>query len=154
MFLHRLTFALVFLAFAALLLVGCTKHSEQDDATQVSLGREDADFMIVIAVDLSGSFADKMTHDGKGYEFTMRVADNYFRNSIGTRNRIIIAQLSAPDRQPLLWDGTPVQLRQDFPSATEFRNFLLRGRFITGCAPKNRRRKIGASVESFSKPLL
>lgn len=108
-----------------LLLTGCTKHSDQDDATQITLGREDADTMIVIAVDLSGSFAERMTRDGKGYEFTMRVADNYFRNSIGSKNRIIIAQLSATDRA-LLWDGTPIELRREFPSATEFRDFLLK----------------------------
>src|SRR3989442_16036297 len=66
-----------------------------------------------------------MTRDGKGYEFTMRVADRYFRNSIGSNNRLIIAQLSATDRA-LLYDGTPVQLRQDFPSANEFREFLLK----------------------------
>ncbi len=121
MFHYRSLFALA----AALLVAGCTKYSEQDDAPQVSLGREDADCMIVIAVDLSGSFADQMTRDGKAYAFTMRVADNYFRNSIGTKNRIVIAQLSAPDRQPLLWDGTPVQLRQDFAAAADFRDFLL-----------------------------
>lgn len=121
----RLCSWLIFLA-SMLILMGCTKHSEQDDATQITLGREDADTMIVIAVDLSGSFADRMTRDGKGYEFTMRVVDNYFRNSVGTKNRIIIVQLSAPDRQPLLWDGTPIELRRDFPSAVEFRDFLLK----------------------------
>jgi hypothetical protein len=112
-------------ALALIALAGCSKHTKQDDSMQLSLGREDADYIVVIAIDLSGSFADRMTYDGKGYAFTMRVADNYFRNSIGTKNRIIIAQLSAPNRQPLLWDGTPIELRQDFPSATEFRNFLL-----------------------------
>src|SRR5437764_2878152 len=122
MFLRR---SLLALAAAALLSAGCTKHSEQQDAASVSLGREDADLMVVIALDLSGSFADKMTREGKGYEFTMRVADNYFRNAIGTKNRIVVAQLSAPGRQPLLWDGTPVELRRDFPSAAEFREFLL-----------------------------
>lgn len=109
---------------AVVLFNGCTKHTEQDNQ-QISLGREDADFMVLIAVDMSGSFADLMTRDGKGYEFTMRVADRYFRNSIGTNNRMIIAQLSGANRA-LLWDGTPVQLRQDFPSADEFRQFLLK----------------------------
>src|SRR5438876_8721593 len=109
---------------AALMLAGCTKHTDQDNQ-QVNLGREDAEYLVVIAVDMSGSFADLMTRDGKGYEFTMRVADRYFRNSIGSNNRLIIAQLSATDRA-LLWDGTPVQLRQDFPSANEFRQFLLK----------------------------
>src|SRR5258708_35684958 len=95
--LHRSTFALALLAPAALLGGGCTKYSGQD-APQVSLGREDADYMVLIAVDLSGSFADQMTSGGKAYEFTMRVADGYFRNSVGTGNRVIIAQLSATDR--------------------------------------------------------
>src|SRR5205823_82985 len=113
-------------ALASLFLVGCTRFAEQDDAPQVSLGREDADFLVAIAVDMSGSFADLMTRDGKAYEFTMRVCDNYFRQSIATKNRIVIVQLSALDRQPLLFDGTPVQLRQSFPSATEFRDFLLK----------------------------
>ena len=119
-FLQLLTFAA-----AAILLAGCTKSTEQDNAAQVTLGGDDAELIVVIALDLSGSFADLMTRDGKAYEFTMRVVDNYFRNAIGTQNRIIIAQLSAHDRQALLWDGTPIQLRQDFPSAAEFRTFLL-----------------------------
>lgn len=113
----------VFLA-SILALTGCTKHTDQDDATQITLGREDADTMVVIAVDLSGSFADRMTRDAKGYEFTMRVVDNYFRNSVGTKNRIVIAQLSAPGLQSLLWDGTPIELRRDFPTASDFCGFL------------------------------
>lgn len=124
MFFNRLLHLATVLLTTAVLLCGCTKHTEQDNQ-QVSLGREDPDYMVLIAVDMSGSFASLMTKDGKGYEFTMRVADKYFRNSIGTNNRIIIAQLSAGDRA-LLWDGTPIQLRQDFPSANEFREFLLK----------------------------
>src|ERR1051326_946905 len=102
-------FLLVMVA-ASLLLAGCSRYSEQTDAEQISLGREDADYMVVIALDLSGSFADKMAREGKAYEFTTRVVDKYFRNSIGSNNRIVIAELSATNR-PLLWDGTPVQLR-------------------------------------------
>jgi hypothetical protein len=120
----RSLFLVLTLIAAAAFVTGCTRHTEKDEQ-QVSLGREDAEYLIVIALDLSGSFADKMTRDGKGYEFTMRVADRYFRNSIGTNNRIIIAQLSATNRA-LLWDGTPVQLRQDFPTAADFRDFLLK----------------------------
>jgi hypothetical protein len=124
MFQNRFLFLLPVLLTVALVLGGCTKHDDKDNQ-QIALGREDAEYMVLIAVDMSGSFADLMTRDGKGYEFTMRVADRYFRNSIGSNNRLIIAQLSATDRA-LLWDGTPVQLRQDFPSANEFRQFLLK----------------------------
>lgn len=107
-----------------LLGAGCTKVSDQA-AHPVSLGREDADTMIVIALDLSGSFADRMTKDGKGHAFSMRVCDTYFRNSVGTQNRLVLTQLSATDRS-LLWDGTPVQLRQDFPTSESFCEFLKR----------------------------
>jgi hypothetical protein len=118
---RRFSFALT-LIMLSVHSTGCTKVTDQA-GSQVSLGREDADFMIVIALDLSGSFAHRMTKEGKGYDFTMRVCDLYFRNSIGTTNRIIITQLSATDRA-LLWDGTPVQLRQDFPTAESFCAFL------------------------------
>src|SRR5437773_873358 len=105
----RKRFLCFFPAFvtAALMLAGCTKHDDKDNQ-QVALGREDAEYLIVIAVDMSGSLTYLMTRDGKGCEFTMRVADQYFRTSIGSNNRLIIAQLSATDRA-LLWDGTPVQ---------------------------------------------
>lgn len=117
--LHRIRTA----AAAALLVAGCTKHSDDLDQRVVSLERENSDGIVLIAIDLSGSFADFMTRDGKAYEFILRVADGYFRNSIGTNNRIVIAQLSATDRA-LLWDGTPVQLRQDFPNADRLRDYL------------------------------
>src|ERR1051325_206552 len=124
MFRFRLTPRFAPLMLGVVMIAGCTKHDDKDNQ-QIALGREDSEFLVVIAVDMSGSFADYMTRDGKGYEFTMRVADRYFRNSIGSGNRIVIAQLSATNRA-LLLDGTPVDLRQMFPSATEFRDNLLK----------------------------
>ncbi len=60
-----------------------------------------------------------MANQGQAHKFLMRVIDQYFRNSIGANNRIVIAQLSAT--QPaLLWDGSPVDLRQQFPTAEKF----------------------------------
>jgi hypothetical protein len=106
-------------------LTGCKRRSDDKKDDTVSVGGEDADCLVLIAVDLSGSFAVPMAEQGKAHEFVLRVADTYFRNSIGTNNRIVISQLSGVDR-PLLWDGTPVQLRRDFPSAAEFRDFLLK----------------------------
>src|SRR5205823_25060 len=104
---------LTLVALLAAALVGCTPHNPNDDSP-VSLNREDADCLVVIAIDLSGSFLDMMAKDGRAYAFTLRVADTYFRSSIGTKNRLVIAQLSATDRA-LLWDGTPAQLREEFP---------------------------------------
>ena len=105
-------------------MFGCTRHNEQDNSN-VALAREPAEVMVVMVVDMSGSFADLMTRDGRGYEFTMRVADQYFRKSIGTNNRMIIAQVSATNNA-MLYDGTPAQLRQDFPSAEAFQQFMVK----------------------------
>src|SRR4051794_13995032 len=102
---HRLWFCFLAFLAASVLFCGCTKQTDQSDQ-QMTLTGENAECIVVIAIDMSGSFADLMARDGKAYEFLMRVVDKYFRNSVGSSNRIILAQLSATNRA-LLWDGTP-----------------------------------------------
>lgn len=65
-----------------------------------------------------------MAEDGRAYRFTLRVIDRYFRDRIGSDDKIIIGQLSGSD-SPMLWEGTPAQLRRTFPSADAFRDFLV-----------------------------
>lgn len=112
------------MALAAAIPGGCTQYAETD-TPRVDLNRPDGDVLLVVAIDLSGSFADLMAKDGKAYAFLTRAMDNYFRNAVGGDNRVVIAQLSAAGKEPLLWEGTPAQLRQDFGSAAAFRDFLL-----------------------------
>jgi hypothetical protein len=104
----------------ATLAAGCEKRHEAVDST---FGQIESDYVLTIVVDLSGSFVQKMAEDGKAYDFTLRVVDRYFRDRIGTNDRILIAQISGAD-QALLWEGTPVDLRHEFPSAPAFRSFL------------------------------
>jgi hypothetical protein len=109
--------------FDLALLGGCDSGTEEKNA--VTVKGDDPDCLIFVGIDLSGSFYEFMTKDGQAHKFLMRVIDTYFRNSIGANNRIVIAQLSATQRA-LLWDGSPVQLRQQFPSSEKFQDFLQR----------------------------
>ncbi|SRR5712691_5390485 len=102
-------------------LFGCEKRRERQEAI---LGEDDSRFVLAIVLDMSGSFAQLMAEEGKGYEFAMLVIDRYFRDRIGTRDKIVFAQISGADRK-LLWEGTATALRQEFPSANAFRQFLM-----------------------------
>ena len=81
--------------------------------------------MALLVLDLSGSFAEGMAKDGVGYRFALRVIDKYFRGSIGTDDRLVIAQVSGNGDRSLLWEGKPLDLRRQFPTADAFRDFLL-----------------------------
>ena len=74
-------------------------------------------------MDISGSFGEYMTEDGKAYDFALRAIDRYFTDRVGGNDQIIITQLSGS--QPLLWQGTPQQLRRDFPDRNAFRDYLI-----------------------------
>jgi hypothetical protein len=74
---------------------------------------------------MSGSYSEQMrTDSGKAYRFLMRVVDAFFRDRIGSNDRIVITQISSVDRA-MLWDGSPRALREEFPSPDAFRDFLL-----------------------------
>lgn len=104
-------------------ICGC---GERRDADRPSVFREqDNQYVAVIVIDLSGSFSDKMANDGKAYQFAVQVLDHYFRRRDALSDRIILAQISGTERS-LMWEGSPLELRRDFPSAESFRDFLLK----------------------------
>lgn len=100
---------------------GCTKRTDIETSVFTDTETEQ---VVTVVLDLSGSFVDQMANNGKGYEFALRVIDRYFRDRIGTQAKLVIAQISGSERA-LLWEGTPMQLRKDFPTAEAFRDFLL-----------------------------
>ncbi len=102
------------LLLLSLLAVGCSSAAGETKPTR---------YVLVVAVDLSGSFAEKMATDGKAYEFLVAVVERYFRDRIGKPDRVIVAQLSGTNRS-LLWEGPPRNLMRDF-SARTFRDYLL-----------------------------
>ena len=120
MSISRRTFSL-FMATAILLQASCTPIQPGE---QTVFEKPETEQLIVIALDLSGSFAELMTKDGIAYRFALATVDRFLREHPGREGRLIIAQLSATGN-PLLWEGTPAQLRKDFASQEAFRDFLL-----------------------------
>lgn len=113
-------FTLFITLMLLLLFTGCERRSP---ATTSALQQETSDYVLLVAVDLSGSFLDFLTADGRAHEFLLQTIDQYHRAGIGGDFQIIITQLSG-NRRPLLWQGTPRQLRQDFVDPDAFRQFL------------------------------
>lgn len=109
-----------------LALAGCSPRRElAATAHPVSLSKAEDGQIMLIALDLSPSFRDRIAGNGEGYLFATRVVDRYFRDRIGTQDKLVIAQLSGTERS-LLWEGTPLTLRKKFPTADSFRDFLLK----------------------------
>lgn len=107
-----------------LVLLGCTLGCERRDMAGSSPFQQDAcDYVVLIAIDVSGSFGEFMAEDGKAYEFALSAIDRYFNDRVGSNDQIIITQLSGSD--PLLWQGTPHQLRKDFRDPKAFRDYLV-----------------------------
>lgn len=111
----------VFLATLAILSGGCQRR----DTTAKSLFVVDqSETSVTLIVDLSGSFQHQMANEGHAYRFIQDLCDKYFLNSLGTNDRLVIGQISG-EGDALLWEGTPLALRQDFPTPEAFRDFLL-----------------------------
>ena len=110
--------------FLLTLLIGQSGCIRQMDQQEAIFGRIESDHVCAVMIDMSGSFSHRMANDGDAYRFCMAIVDRYFRSSLGSNNRIIIAQISGTDR-PLLFEGTPLELRQRFPTPEKFRDFLL-----------------------------
>ena len=104
-------------------LVMCCGCGQRRQPSATVLADKNQDYVVTILLDMSGSFQNMMLENGKGYKFALQVIDQYFRDRIGEPDQLIIAQISGNDRA-LLWQGTPQQLRRDFPSASAFRDFL------------------------------
>ena len=104
-----------------LLMTGCEKIDESQFSP---LQPESCEYVVMVAIDMSSSFGGYMAEDGKAYEFMQQVVERYFRDRIGGNDQIIITQLSG-NKRPLLWQGTPFQLRKDFPNKAAFRDFLI-----------------------------
>jgi hypothetical protein len=100
--------------------LGCEKRQAPNSTT---FEERETEYVLAVAIDLSGSFAEQMADQGKAHEFLLQVLDRYFRDRIGSDDRVFLAQISGSGRA-LLWDGTPRELRRDFPTPKHFRDFL------------------------------
>ena len=97
------------LILAALLILGCSPR--RDHAENHTLGPAEEEYVILIALGKDG-----------GEEFASSVIDRYFRDRAGTQDKLIISRLSGGES--LVWEGTPLALRKQFPSNEDFKKFL------------------------------
>lgn len=109
------------------LICGCggRREGRREESSTEKFQRDESEYVLTIVFDMSGSFSELMAEDGHGYDFALSVMDEYFRSRSVLRDKIILAQLSGTERS-LLWEGTPLQLRRDFPSPEAFRDFLIK----------------------------
>ncbi len=114
-------FVSMMMIFSIINLTACTPVQQ---GQQTVFEKPETEQVIVIAMDVSGSFAELMTKDGLAYRFTLATVDRFMRERPGQEGRLIIAQLSATGNA-LLWEGSPGQLRKDFSNAEAFRDFVL-----------------------------
>lgn len=107
--------------FGLFFLVGCGAKRELSESP---FQQNDTTYQITLLFDMSGSFAPMMAEEGKAYQFALQIVDRYFRDRIGMDDELIIAVISGSDRAPI-WQGQPLDLRKDYPSAKAFRDALV-----------------------------
>lgn len=109
------------LLLCLMVATGCERrHDVQPFVTE----EEDSEFVVAVLVDLSGSFLERMTEGREAHQFLMGLLDRFFRQRVGTNDQLILAQISGTPDRALLWQGSPVELRRDFPTAQAFAEFL------------------------------
>jgi hypothetical protein len=104
-----------------LLACGCERRRE---IKHFAAAEDDSEYVIAVVVDLSGSFLEKMTEGGQAHSFMLSLLDRYFRERVGTHDQIILAQISGTPDRALLWQGSPFELRKQFPNSRAFSEFL------------------------------
>lgn len=109
--------------YAILFLLVLCRCGARREERETPLVEDETPFIMLLLVDMSGSFEYLMADDGKAYEFTMNLLETHFRDRMGEEDKIIIAQIGGTDRS-LIWQGTPMELRKDFAHAAAFRDFL------------------------------
>lgn len=98
---------------------GCVKSPDLGNSAPFE--SQELDACLSIVIDMSGSFSDLW--EDRAYHLFLSLSDQYFNDSMGTENRLIISQLSGQE-QAVLFEGTPADLRRQFGSPEELNEFL------------------------------
>jgi hypothetical protein len=105
-----------------LFFVGCEKVDQA--ATH---DPDESETVVLIVIDLSTSFRPIMIKDGVAFEFVMHALHTYCSSRIGSKDRIVIAEISG-ETKSLLVDGTAQQLIERFPDEAAFTKMLTEAR--------------------------
>jgi hypothetical protein len=82
-----------------------------------------ADYVMVVVLDLSGSYERLMLDDGKAWKALTSMVRKFYKERMGENDKLIIAQISAVPVAPL-WEGSPKAFGKSFPTGDAFRQFL------------------------------
>lgn len=115
---HRNPHPLICCLFGAI-LVFATGCARRDKAAITVFDQEPMKFTLLIAADI-----DIVKSDPNAYKFVVRALEKYGNDRIGEPDHVIISQLSGNDR-PLLFQGTPQELRRVMPTQQAFRDYLV-----------------------------
>lgn len=105
------------LCLAATLAAGCQRRDKTEKG--MTFEHEPTRFTLLVVADI-----DVVKNNPKAYDFVIAALDRYGSDRMGENDQVIISQISGNNR-PVLFQGTPQQLRRDMPSQEEFRNYLL-----------------------------
>jgi hypothetical protein len=100
------------------LIVGCERYHEEEGNWG---GGNSSGMRTTFVFDISPSFIEKMADNGNAFRFLMAAMEAYFKDQMD--GQIIIAQISG-GKKTFLFEGTQKRLRQLYPTAKEFGEFL------------------------------
>ena len=104
---------------------GCFERQPESDDIVHPFQPPKRDYLLVLAVDTSGSFLGEMFgKDARAYNFGLNAVGRLFHDRMNPDDYVLLVQLSA-DRNALLWEGTPRRLSQHFGSSDALKEFLV-----------------------------
>lgn len=98
-------------------LVGCGRVRDKSQTVRFEHSTNKYTLLIVADIDL-------IKTNSRAFEFITYAIDSYARDCMSESGQIIIAQLSGNNR-PLLYQGSPEQLRKEMSQPEEFKNYLV-----------------------------
>lgn len=111
----------LFLMMAA--CMGCSRRDRSKES--VFEEADDIKNILMLLIDLSPSFVAKVGESGKAYTCLKAACERYFRDSVGTSDRVVIGKIAGNDHS-MIWEGKPKELQADFPKPDVFQRFLLK----------------------------
>lgn len=110
----------------ALLFAGCIGCSRRDRSRESAFEEaDDIRNILMLLIDLSPSFVAKVGESGKAYKCLTAACERYFRDSVGTSDRVVIGKIAGNDHS-VIWEGEPRALRAEFRKPVDFQRFLLK----------------------------
>src|SRR5438876_9697086 len=102
---------------AAVLVAGCTPY--RPPAEDTTFHQADPDFVLVVVLDLSGSYAQYM--DGPAWTALTAMIRQFHQEHLGDESKIVLAQISNVPQAPV-FEGSPAAFGKAFGGVGAFRS--------------------------------